>query len=295
MDEQEVTRVAEKITQALRIRVTLIQENNRAFALLGEERIQKQVDGLLLFERTLAREKQVLEILERGAVEEISLLDSFLRSRSADCLSHESKNLVESIRKILHAFLHKSIPKIERRIEAEESFLGESNSLKQAWHMMQLKKRWKSELISDYDNIYRMIDFGKAEKAFTFWQWVYDKTINLPEHIKKFSQDVHTIPEEIMQRQLIVAFRDNNIWPFLIANPLMFAYLKFAPPTDDFEKAIWASVIWSLSGFFTRVGHILIQFNQIYKLADVMYKTDAISNLQPKNIFAAQALLKQHS
>ena len=125
MNELAILKISEKITQALRIRAYMIEQNNKALNILRDKELRSQVKGMVFLENNLVKERKILEILKNGTGEGIIILNEFLSQYESKNLSKKTIKLIKSMIKVLDYFSNKSLRFIEERILYEERFLKE--------------------------------------------------------------------------------------------------------------------------------------------------------------------------
>ena len=87
---------------------------------------------------------------------------------------------------------------------------------------------------------------------------MYESLRRLPQNIKDDLKKFKTIPKNQRKGQIAVAIIMNNVYPIIIANSLAYTFLEFNKEMDDVKKWAIVAVIWNLSGFFSRVTHIIV-------------------------------------
>lgn len=284
MDETRVVLAAEKVTKVLNIRAETIKRTNDAMELVRSGRLRFQVNGMFELENTLNYEKRILPYIIEGAKEGIQLIDDFIGGDEFKCAGEISRNVTFSVRDVMRIFTKKTLKIMKKRMSYEESYLHEQNALRRAYYWTMFKKCWTNELVIDSE-IYKRIHETEVQSAVSFWEEAYNACASLPETIKRFPEKLKSVPRDILKREVIVAIRDHNIFPIIVANPTAAAFIAFSPEMDDLEKAALAYAVWATSGFITRVAHILLSFKKICALAEITYRAEVARKEKPANVF----------
>lgn len=268
IDEKRIDEIAEKITQAVRIKSTLIEQNTKAIALIKDKKKESRIKGTEILRNNCEREYNLLVLLNNGAKETLNVISKFKESDDAKYLGPETQKLINIIIESMDFFIHKSTKIIEERLEYEKKYLEEYSFVMEKYYLMILKRKWNKELLADY-KLYKMLT-SEIESNEKFWSDISTK--------------IKQLPKGQLKKQLGVPFVTNNIYPAIVANALSLGFVAFNPDMNTADKALTVTLLWCLSGFFTRSIHVVATFKRICGLADVMYKSNILNQLQPKNM-----------
>ena len=292
MEENRIIQISEKLSQAFRIKAELIQRNNVAFPLLKSKLLRQRMEGTQILLDNIKREEKLHLTLKEGSSNTLMLLDEFKNSPEYKIVGNETKKIIDALTIISTTYLEQSEKSIERRIINEQKYLKEENLVSEKFYLYNTKRYWKKELLM-YANILDASKNVDVQAALNFWENICSIATSIPASTKELYVKIKSTPKDILKREFLVAFRDNNILPLLVASPLAAAYLHLSLQMDDWEKATTTYLVWAISGFMTRVIHVIFAFRNICNIAETIYTAKQIREMAPKNIFKEEKLDSQ--
>ncbi len=263
--------LSEKFTQAIRIKVYLIEQNNKSLELLKSKNPEDKLNGLKILSSNCSKEKDIINIFISGSEKGLIIINELLSDEKAQYLGEKSKELLKAMSEVFQLFINDSSKAILKRIKYEELFLNEKKSLKKIFYFKLFQHYWRKELLID-EKISSIINKTSYQETYSFWK-------NIPIEMNK-------IPKKTVLKEATYAYTVPGTIPaWILGQAIIGGFIWATPDMDPIQKAAVISAIFCSAGPIIRIGYVFYSLVDVYKISNINYRAHLINELSPSNIF----------